>query len=135
MQSGERFICADCECGGLAFKGTHTEKHTLVRVHQKAEESNISTEEELKGQIAFVQEEFSKMRQLLLKSFEKGAEGSPSDPLTKGDILDAVLAKPTLVEFPFPKGEDFLGGEHQVDAVQCEVDQDSESQEGSDDEE
>lgn len=68
-----------------------------MRVIQKVAELKISTEERLKaveGQLGSVQNELSKMRQLLSKFFEKGAEGFPSDPLTKGDILDAVKAEP-----------------------------------------
>ena len=64
-----------------------------MRVIQKVDEPNVSTEERLKaveGQLGSVQAELARMRQLLSKLFEKGAEGSPSDPLTKGDILDAA---------------------------------------------
>lgn len=88
----EKFICADCEYKCLAFNEIHTEKHTLVRVIQKVKESEVSTEERLKAvgrQLGSVQDELSKMKLLLSKLFEKGAEGSRSDPLTKGDILDA----------------------------------------------
>ena len=105
----DKFICADCEHKGLAFNDTHTKKHTLVRVTRKVEESKVSTEERLKaleGQLGSVQEELSKMRQLFSKLFEKGAEGSPSDPLTKGDVLDAAAAGPSLA-----KEEDDGGGE------------------------
>lgn len=94
-----RFICADCEYKGLAFNETHTKKHTLVRVVQKVEESKVSTEERLKaveGHLESVEGELLKVRQLLSKLFEKGAEGSPSDPLTKGDILDAAMVEPSL---------------------------------------
>ena len=95
----EKFICADCEHKCLAFNDTHTKKHTLVRVIKKVEESKVSTEERLKtleGQLGSVQEELSKMRQLFEKLFEKGAEGSPSDPLTKGDVLDAAAVGQSL---------------------------------------
>ena len=85
-----------------------------MRVIHKVEESKVSTEERLKaleGQLGSVQEELSKMRQLFSKLFEKGAEGSPSDPLTKGDVLDAAAAGPSLGE-PLPaKGEADGGGE------------------------
>ena len=100
----EKFICADCECQCLAFNEIHTKKHILVRVIQKVEESNVSAEERLKaveGHLGSVQDELSKMRQLLSKLLEKGAEGSPSDPLTKGDILEAVMMEPSLVK-PLP---------------------------------
>ena len=110
----DKFICADCEYKGLAFNDTHTKKHTLVRVTRKVEESKVSTEERLKaleGQLGSVQEELSKMRQLFSKLFEKGAEGSPSDPLTKGDVLDAAAAGPSLGGPPLAKGEDDGGGE------------------------
>jgi len=88
----EKFICADCEYECLAFNEVHTKKHTLVRVIQKIKESKISTEERIKaveGQLGSVRDELSKMRQLLSELFEKGAEGSQSDPLMKGDILFA----------------------------------------------
>ena len=103
------FICADCEYKGLAFNETHTKKHTLVRVIQKVEESKVSTEERLKaveGHLESVESELLKVRQLLSKLFEKGAEGSPSDPLTKGDILDVG---PSLGGSLLPKGDG--GGE------------------------
>ena len=109
-----RFICADCEYKGLAFNETHTKKHTLVRVIQKVEESNVSTEERLKaveGHLASVEGELLKVRQLLSKLFEKGAEGSPSDPLTKGDILDAATAGPSLGGPLLANGEGDRGGE------------------------
>ena len=90
-----------------------------MRVVQKVEESKVSTEERLKaveGHLGSVQDELSKIRQLLSKLFEKGAEGSPSDPLTKGDILDAARTGQSPVGV---KGED----KH-----------DCEDEEGSDDE-
>ena len=93
------FICANCEYKCLAFNETHTKKHTLVRVIQKVEESKVSTEERLKaveGHLESVESELLKVRQLLSKLFEKGAEGSPSDPLTKGDILEAATTEPSL---------------------------------------
>jgi hypothetical protein len=80
-----------------------------VRVIQKAEEPKVSTEERLKiveGQLGSVQDELSKIRQMLSKLVEKGAEGSPSDPLTKGDILDAVMVRP-----PSAQGEDDRGNQ------------------------
>jgi len=110
----EKFICADCEYKCLAFNDAHTKKHMLVRVIQKVEESKVSTEERLKaleGQLGSVQEELSKMRQLFSKLFEKGAEGSPSDPLTKGDVLDAAAAGPNLGGPPLAKGEGDGSGE------------------------
>jgi len=112
----ENFICADCEHNCLAFNEIHTKKHTLVRVFQKVDESKVSTEERLKAfeeRLGSVQDELSKMRQLLSKLFEKGVEGSPSDPLTKGDILDAAMAEPSLV-VPLPaKGEGDQGGDEE----------------------
>jgi len=118
----ERFICADCEHKRIAFNDTHTKKHTLVRVVRKVEESRVSTEERLKaveeqlgsvkgqlgsleGQLGSVQEELSKIRQLFLKLFEKGTEGFPGDPLTKGDVLDAAMAEPSLGGPLLTKGE------------------------------
>ena len=56
-------------------------------------------EEELvsvKRQLGSVQEELSKMGQLFLKFFEKGMGGLPGDPHTKGDVLDAAMAGPSL---------------------------------------
>jgi len=130
----EKFICADCEHKCLAFNDTHTKKHTLVRVIQKVEESKVSTEERLKaleGQLGSVQEELSKMRQLFSKLFEKGTEGSPSDPLTKGDVLDAAAAGPSLGGPPLTKGEDGGGGEDQEDSD--DEDEEGEDQSGSGD--
>ena len=103
-----RFICADCEYKCLAFNETHTKKHTLVRVIQKVEESKVSMEESfkaVKGQLESLEGELLKVKQLLSKLFEKGAEGSPSDPLTKGDILDAATAEPSLGGPLLAKGE------------------------------
>jgi len=131
----EKFICADCEQKCLAFNDTHTKKHTLVRVIQKVEESKVSTEERLKaleGQLGSVQEELSKMRQLFSKLFEKGAEGSPSDPLTKGDVLDAAAAGPTLGGPPLTKGEDDGGGEGERGSGDEDEDGDEDSDEEGD---
>ena len=112
---GERFICVDCEINSLAFNKIHTKKHTLVRVIQKVEEQGISTEERLKAvesQLESVQGNLSKIMQLLSKLFEKGTDGSPSDPLTKGDILDAAMAEPSPVVPSSVKGEDRRTGEN-----------------------
>ena len=131
----EKFICADCEHGCLAFNATHIKKHTLVRVIQKVEESKVSTEERLKaleGQLGSVQEELSKMRQLFSKLFEKGAEGSPSDPLTKGDVLDAAAAGPSLGSPPLTKAEDDEGSEDLEDSGDEEEDGDEDSDEEGD---
>jgi len=108
-----RFICADCEYKCLAFNETHTKKHALVRVIQKVEESKVSTEERLKaveGELGLVKGELMQVRQLLSKLFENGAEGSPSDTLTKGDILDAAMAEPSLGGPLLAKGEGDGGG-------------------------
>ena len=84
-----------------------------MRVIQKVEDTKTSAEERLKvvegqlgsmegrlgsieGQLGFVQEELSKMRQLFSKLFEKGVEGFTDDPLTKGDVLDAMMVEPSL---------------------------------------
>lgn len=110
------FICADCEYKCLAFTETHTKKHTLVRVIQKVEEFKVSMEEKMKaveGQLVSVQDELSKMRQLLTKLFEKGSEGSPSDPLTKGDILDAATVGPGPGGPLLSKGKGDEGGKDQ----------------------
>ena len=85
--TGEKFICDDCENKGLAFNETHTKIHTIVRVSEKVEEEELSVEERLQ----LVESELTKMRQLLAKLVEKGAEGSPGDPLTKGDLQAAVI--------------------------------------------
>jgi len=61
--------------------------HTLVRVSEKVEEKELSMEERLRH----VEDELTKMRQLLAKLAGKGEEGSPSDPLTKGDLRAAVI--------------------------------------------
>ena len=128
----ERFICADCEHNSLAFSETHTKKHTLVRVVEKVEEPKVSTEERLKaveGHLKSVQEELSKMRQLVSKLFEKGTEGSPSDPLTKGDILDAAKTEQGLVEVLSAKGED---GQHGDEEASGDEDEDEDEDEESD---
>lgn len=65
----------------------------------------------VEGQLGSVQNELSKIRQMLSKLIEKGAEGSPGDPLTKGDILDAVMVEPSLVGPPSAQSEDDHGGQ------------------------
>ena len=80
-----------------------------MRVVRKVEESNVSAEERLKaveGQLRSVQDELSKVRQLLSRLFGKGTEGSPSDPITKGDILGAAVAELSLEVPPSMKGGD-----------------------------
>ena len=70
-----------------------------MRVIQKVEEFKVSTEERLKaleGQLGSVQDELSKIRLLFFNLFEKGTEGFPGDPLTKGDVLDAMMVEPSL---------------------------------------
>jgi hypothetical protein len=62
--------------------------HTLVRVPETVEEKELSMEERLR----LVEAELTKMRLLLAKLVEKGTEGSPSDPLTKGDLQAAIEA-------------------------------------------
>ena len=62
--------------------------HTLVRVPETVEEKELSMEERLR----LVEAELTRMRQLLAKLVEKGTEGSPSDPLTKGDLQEAIEA-------------------------------------------
>ena len=128
----EKFICADCEHKGLAFSDTHTRKHALVRVVQKVENSKISMEERLgavegqlgsvegrlgsiEAQLGFVQEELSKMRQLFSKVSEKGAEGFPGGSLTKGEVLDAVTAEPSLRGPLLAKGESAGGVDEEHD--------------------
>ena len=80
-----------------------------MRVIQKVEESKVSTEERLEAaeeKLGSVQNELSKMRQSFEKLFEKGMKGSPSDPITKGDILDAAVAELSLGVPPSTTGED-----------------------------
>lgn len=60
--------------------------HTIVRVTDKVEEKELSMEDRLR----LVEDELGRMRQLLVKLVEKGLEGSPNDPLTKGDLQMAV---------------------------------------------
>ena len=84
--TGEKFICDDCEYKGLAFSETHTKMHTLARISEKVEEKELSTNERLQ----LVEDELAKMRQLLTKLVERCIEGSPSDPLTKGDLRVAA---------------------------------------------
>jgi len=76
---GEKFICDGCERKPAVFDATHTKLHTVVRVSEKAEEKELTIEDQL-----------GEMRRLLNKLIEKGTEGSPSDPLTKGDVQAAV---------------------------------------------
>ena len=107
------FICANCEHQCLAFNETHTKTHTLVRVVEKVEEAKVSAEERQKaieGQLEHVQGELLRMGQLLAKLYEKVAGGSPSDLLTKGDILDAVKSEPSLGGLPIAKATDNIGG-------------------------
>jgi len=61
--------------------------HTLVRVSKKVEEKELSVEERLR----LVEDELTKMGELLAQLVKKSTEGSPSDPLTKGDIQAAVI--------------------------------------------
>ena len=61
--------------------------HTLVRVSEKVEEQELSMEERLR----LVEDELTKMGQLLAQLVKKSTEGSPSDPFTKGDFQAAVI--------------------------------------------
>jgi len=85
--AGEKFICDNCEHKGLAFNETHTTMHTLVRVSEKVEEKVLSMEERLQ----LVEGELTKMSQLLAMLVGKSTEGSPGDPLTKGDLRAAAI--------------------------------------------
>ena len=85
--AGEKFICDGCEHEELAFNETHTNMHTLVRVSEKVEEKVLSMEERLQ----LVEGELTKMRQLLAMLVEKSTQGSPGDPLTKGDLKAAAI--------------------------------------------
>ena len=84
---GEKLICNDCEHKGLAFDETHTTMHTLVRVSESVDETEMTVEDRLQ----LVEEELAKMREILTKLVEKSTEGSLSDPLTKGDLQAAVI--------------------------------------------
>ena len=100
--TGERFICDDCEGKQAAFDPDpdtpHTRLHTIVRVSEKVEEKEFTIEERLK----LLEDELGRMRQLLAKLVERGAEGSSIYPLTKGDLQAAVAeiesAQPVLEE-------------------------------------
>ena len=84
-----------------------------MRVVEKVEESKVSAEERQKaieGQLEHVQGELLRMGQLLSKLLEKVAGGSPSDPITKADILDAAKSEPSLGGFLLPKAADDIGG-------------------------
>ena len=78
-KTGEKFICDGCERKPAVFGAAHTRLHTVVRVSEKVEKKELTIEDQL-----------GEMRRLLSKLIEKGTEGSPSDPLTKGDLQAAV---------------------------------------------
>ena len=91
-----------------------------MRVIQKVDETKVSTEERLKAveeQLGSVKEHLEQlgtfqdeMRRLFLKLFEKGTEGFPDDPPTKGDIPGAATAEPSLGGL-LSKGEGDGGGD------------------------
>lgn len=60
--------------------------HTVVRVSEKVEEEVLSTEERLR----LVEDKLAKMMQILTKLVDKSTEGSRGEPLTKGDLQEAV---------------------------------------------
>ena len=60
---------------------------TLVRVSEMAEEEVLSMEERLR----LVEDELAKVGQLLAQLEKISVAGSPSDPLTNGDIQAAVV--------------------------------------------
>ena len=60
--------------------------HTVVRVSEKVEEEVLSTEERLR----LVEDKLAKMMQILTKLVDKSTEGSQGEPLTKGDLQEAV---------------------------------------------
>lgn len=91
--TGEKFICDNCEHKGLAFNETHTKMHTLVRVSEQVEETEVSMEDRLH----LVEDELMKMRELLTKLIEMGAGASPTKPLTMGD-LQAAAAEVACVQ-------------------------------------
>ena len=121
--AGEKFICDDCEHKGLAFDETHTTMHTLVRVSEKVEEEEISVEDRLQ----LVEHELTKIRHILTKLVEKGSEGSPGDPLTKGDLQAAVIEAESVqseAEFAQPGTEsvqsDAESAQSEAESVQSE---------------
>jgi len=76
-----------------------------VRVVQKVEESKVSMEERLEvveGRLESIQDELSKMRQLLLKLFERDAEGSPGN---KGGAMGVMTAEQSLGGALLAEGE------------------------------
>ena len=102
---GKKFICDDCERTQAAFDDgdgddKHTRLHTIVRVSERVEETELTIEDRLK----LLEDELGKMRQLLSKLVEKGTEGSPGDPITKGDLqapaVETEPAQPIPEEVP-----------------------------------
>jgi len=76
--------------------------HTRVRVSENVEEEELSIEERLRH----VEDELTKMGELLAQLVKKSTEGSPSDPLTKGDFQAAVIeAEPAQQEEETDVGE------------------------------
>jgi len=71
--------------------------HTLVRVSETVEEEELSIEERLR----LVEDELTKMRELLAQLVRRSTEGSPSDPLAEGGLQAAAVE----VESPQPEGE------------------------------
>jgi hypothetical protein len=66
--------------------------HTLVRVPEKTEKE-LSMEERLRlieDELAKTRQTLTEMKQTLGKLVGKSAEGSRSEPLTRGDLLAAV---------------------------------------------
>ena len=53
------------------------------------------------------------MGQLISKLFEKGTEGFPGNPLTKGDVLDAAITEPAPAGLLLAKGEDEMDDKDQ----------------------
>lgn len=76
-----------------------------MRVSEKVREK-LTVEARLKllegelGKMRQLEDELGKMRQLLSKLVEKGAEGSPSDPLTKGDLQAAAAESESAQPVP-----------------------------------
>ena len=106
-----------------------------MRVVRKVEEFSVSTEERLEtveGQLRSVQDKLSEVMQLLLRLSEKGTEGSPSDPITKGDILGAATNEPSLEVSPFTMGGD--GGDDEDDGGDGEEYGGDDEDNGGDDE-
>ena len=112
--TGEKFICDVCEHKQIPFDDDnnhddsddndnddkHIRLHPVVRVSENIEEKELTLEARLK----LLEDKLGNMSQLLSRFVERGIEGSPNDPLTKGDLQAAVVetesAQPVPEEAP-----------------------------------